>query len=66
MIERLRKDEAGMGLIELVFAMAILNIVVLAMFGAFNAGQLSIQRAARSSTAETLADKQLELYRAQV
>jgi type II secretory pathway pseudopilin PulG len=65
-IDRLRKDEAGMGLIELIFAMAILNIVVLAMFGAFNAGQLSIQRAARVSTAETLADKQLELYRAQV
>jgi len=65
-IERLRRDEAGIGLIELVFAMAILNIVVLAMFGAFNAGQLAIQRAARVSTAETLADKQLELYRAQV
>ena len=66
MIERLRRDEAGLGLIELVFAMAILNIVVLAMFGAFNAGQLAIQRAARVSTAETMADKQLELYRAQV
>ena len=66
MIERLRTDESGFGLIELIFAMAILNIVVLAMFGAFNAGQLSIQRAARVSTAETMADKQLELYRAQV
>jgi type II secretory pathway pseudopilin PulG len=65
-IERLRRDEAGFGLIELVFAMAILNIVILALFGAFNAGGLAIQRAARVSTAETLADKQLELYRAQI
>jgi type II secretory pathway pseudopilin PulG len=65
-IGRLRREEAGIGLVELVFAMAIMNIVILALFGAFNAGGLAIQRAARVSTAETLADKQLELYRAQV
>lgn len=66
MIERLRRDEAGIGLVELVFAMAILNVVILALFGAFNAGSLAVQRAARVSTAETMADKQLELYRALV
>ena len=66
MIERLRREEAGLGLIELVFAMAILNIVILALFGAFNAGSLAVQRAARVSTSETLAHTQLELYRAQV
>jgi prepilin-type N-terminal cleavage/methylation domain-containing protein len=63
-IARLQREEAGFGLIELVFAMAILSVVVLALFAAFNAGAFSMRRAAAVSTAETLADKQMELYRA--
>ena len=57
-------EEAGFGLIELVIALAILNVVILALFATFNAGGLALQRSGRISTAETLADKQMELYRA--
>ena len=57
-------EEAGFGLIELVIALAILNVVILALFATFNAGGLALQRSGRISTAETLAGKQMELYRA--
>ena len=60
------REEAGFGLIELVIALAILNVVILALFATFNAGSLALQRASRISTAETLADKQMELYRARL
>jgi len=63
-IARLQREQGGFGLIELVFAMAILSIVVLALFAAFNAGAFAVRRAAETSTAETMADKQMELYRA--
>ena len=59
----LRKDD-GFGLIELVIAMAVMNVVVLSLFAAFHAGAFSLQRANRISTAETVADRQMELYRA--
>jgi len=62
-IERLRRED-GFGLIELVFAILILNVVILALFATFNAGSLALRRASEQSTAETLGDKQLELYRA--
>lgn len=62
MIAKLRKDD-GFGLIELVIAMAVMNVVVLSLFAAFNAGAFSLQRANRISTAETIADRQMELYR---
>jgi type II secretory pathway pseudopilin PulG len=65
-IARLQREEAGFGLIELVIALAVLNVVILALFATFNAGSLSLQRANLIATAETLADKQMELYRAQV
>lgn len=58
------RAEDGIGLVELVLALAILNVVLLALFATFNAGSLALRRASRISTAETLADKQLELYRA--
>jgi type II secretory pathway pseudopilin PulG len=61
-IERLRRED-GFGLLELVFAILVLNIVILALFATFNAGSLALRRASEKSTAETLGDKQLELYR---
>jgi type II secretory pathway pseudopilin PulG len=63
---RVGRDEGGFGLVELVIAIAVLNVVILALFATFNAGSLSLQRASRISTAETIADKQMELYRAQL
>jgi prepilin-type N-terminal cleavage/methylation domain-containing protein len=59
----LRRQE-GFGLIELLIAMTVLNVAILALYGTFNAGSLAIRRAGMVSTAETLAEKQLELYRA--
>jgi Tfp pilus assembly protein PilV len=58
------RDESGFGLIELLMAMVILNIGILAIVGAFNAGIVSIQRASAISTGSVLADQQMELYRA--
>jgi len=60
--QRLRANE-GFGLIELLMAMTILNIGILAIVAAFNAGTFAVFRASRTSTASSLADKQMELYR---
>lgn len=61
---RIRNDEAGIGLIELVIAIAVMNIAIMAMFAMFQAGGLSVLRAARTSNASIVAEKQMELYRA--
>jgi Tfp pilus assembly protein PilV len=63
-VRQLRKDEAGFGLVELVIAMAILNIGLLALVAAFNSGAVAVKRSARVSTGTALADRQMELYRA--
>lgn len=60
---RIRDDEAGIGLIEVVIAVAVINIAIMAMFAMFQAGALSILRAARSSNASVVAERQMELYR---
>jgi uncharacterized protein (TIGR02598 family) len=61
--ERLRR-EGGFGLLELIVAMAILNIGVLALVAAFSSGQVALRNASRTATAAALADTQMELYRA--
>jgi Tfp pilus assembly protein PilV len=58
------RQEAGFGLIELLMAMTILNIGILAVVAAFNSGIVSARRSGMISTASVLADKQIELYRA--
>jgi type II secretory pathway pseudopilin PulG len=63
-MRRLRNDEGGFGLVELVIAMAILNIGLLALVAAFNSGAIAARRSGRVSTATALADRQMELYRA--
>jgi Tfp pilus assembly protein PilV len=62
-ILRLR-SERGFGLIELLMAMVMLNIGVLAIVAAFNSGMFALNRASQISTASALADSQMELYRA--
>ena len=57
-------DEDGFGLVELLIAMTILNIGLFAILAAFNSGMVSLHRANRVATASTLADSQMELYRA--
>jgi Tfp pilus assembly protein PilV len=58
------RAEEGFGLIELVLAMFILNVGILALFAGFNSGAISLRRASHISTAASLADSQMELYRA--
>ena len=57
-------NERGFGLVELLIAMTILNVGILAIVAAFNSGIISLQRAGTLSTAAALADTQMELYRA--
>jgi len=58
------RNEKGFGLIELLMAMTMLNIGILALVAAFNSGAIALQRASRTTTAAALADQQMELYRA--
>jgi len=58
------QSEAGFGLIELLIAMVVLNIGILAMVAAFNSGIVSLARSSHVTTASALADQQMELYRA--
>lgn len=60
---RLLRAERGFGLIELIIALTLLNVGILALVAAFNSGALALQRAGKTSTASVLADKQMELYR---
>jgi Tfp pilus assembly protein PilV len=64
MRKRLRVDQEGFGLIELLIAMVILNVGILAIVASFSAGIFSLNRASRITTAAVLADQQMELYRA--
>jgi prepilin-type N-terminal cleavage/methylation domain-containing protein len=52
-----------MTLIELLIAMAVMSIGIAALVAGFSSGVVSINRARVTSTAGTLADKQMELYR---
>lgn len=61
--QRVRK-EGGFGLVELMVAMVILNVAILALVAAFISSSTALARASRSATAATLAERQLELYRA--
>ena len=60
----LLRREGGFGLIELLMAMTMLNIGLLAVIAAFSSGIVSLNRASRVTTAAVLADGQMELYRA--
>lgn len=63
MLTRLRSDEAGFGLIELILALTMLNVGILATVAALNSGAVALQRANKVSTASALADAQMETYR---
>lgn len=56
--------EAGFGMIELLCAMAVMSIGILAVFGMFNAGALQIRRASLVATATAIADSEMEGFRA--
>jgi Tfp pilus assembly protein PilV len=58
------RQEAGFGLIELLMAITILNVGILAIVAAFNSGIVTVRRSGMTATASVLADQQMELYRA--
>jgi Tfp pilus assembly protein PilV len=60
---RRAREEAGFGLIELLMAMTMLNIGILALVATFNSGAVALSRASKQSNAATLADTQMELFR---
>jgi Tfp pilus assembly protein PilV len=62
--KRLRADQEGFGLVELLIAMVILNVGLLAILASFQAGIVTLSRASRVTTAAVLSDQQMELYRA--
>jgi len=61
---RLPSNEAGFGMIELLIAMSIMSIGILAVFALFQTGMVTIRRASTISTAAALADSEMEKFRA--
>ncbi|MGZ8715617.1 MAG: type IV pilus modification PilV family protein [Gaiellaceae bacterium] len=57
------RDESGMGLLELLIAMVVLNVGLFAVVGVFNGATVAMGRAATISSATAVADKQMEIYR---
>jgi Tfp pilus assembly protein PilV len=51
------RDESGFGMLELLMAMVMLNVGILAVVAAFSSGSASLARANRVSTAGALATK---------
>ncbi len=64
LLPRCPRAEEGFGLVELLIAMVLLNIGLIAIMGAFVTGSKAVRRASRVATASTIADTQMELYRA--
>ncbi len=57
------RGQSGFGLIELLMAMVMLNIGLLAVVAAFTSGMWGLARAGNISTAAALGDQQMDLYR---
>lgn len=56
-------DEGGFGLVELLIAMALTTVGILAVVAGFSSGFGAINKAGKASTAATLADQQMENFR---
>jgi Tfp pilus assembly protein PilV len=57
------RDESGFGMLELLIAIVVLNVGLFALMGAFNAATVAVKRSGDISTAATIADRQMEVYR---
>jgi hypothetical protein len=57
------RDERGVGLVELLIALLVLNVGLFATLGAFTSGGLALQRASHVSTASAIADQEMEKLR---
>ena len=60
---RLRGEE-GFGLIEMLIAMLVMALGIMAIVAGFSSGMVALGNASRTGTAGTLADRQMEAYRA--
>jgi Tfp pilus assembly protein PilV len=58
------RDQNGFGLVELLAAMTVLMVGILALFAMFESGIRSLSRASTVTTAGALADREMESYRA--
>ena len=62
---RLRlRDEGGFGIVELVVAVVMITVALLALMAAYDQAFFSLHNSTRKSAAATLAETQLELYEA--
>jgi type II secretory pathway pseudopilin PulG len=55
--------EDGFGMIELLFAMVLLNVGIFALVATFQSGALALNRSAATSNGSAVADKVMEVYR---
>lgn len=60
---RRAREENGFGLLELLIALVVLNVGILATVAALNSGALALVHADQSATASTLAEQQMERFR---
>jgi type IV pilus modification protein PilV len=58
------RGEAGFTLVELLIAMIVLTVGILALIAAYSSGYAALNRATRVSSATLLADSQMERFRA--
>src|SRR5690348_13250484 len=54
------RDEDGIGLIELLIALLVLNVGIFATLGAFTSAASNLKRSSRISTASAIADQEIE------
>ncbi len=58
------RDSAGFGMVELIAAMGVMAVGVLAVFAMFHTGLTQLNRASVVSTAAAIADSEMENFRA--
>jgi Tfp pilus assembly protein PilV len=58
------RDESGFGVVELLIAMTVMVIGIMAIVAGLGSGIIAVKRAGDESTAAALADAQMEAYRA--
>jgi type II secretory pathway pseudopilin PulG len=61
---RLATSDEGFGVVELLIAMTVMAVGIMAIVAGFSSGMVALNNASRAGTAGTLADKQMEAYRA--
>jgi Tfp pilus assembly protein PilE len=63
-VKRVLRDEGGFGLVELLIAMTVLVVGIMALFAMFESGIRHTKRASTVTTAGALADAEMENFRA--